>query len=260
MSIRFTRIFENSIKAHRQRDFISYSMVVPHGGNFVGNWINSKIDSNTRNLTLPSYRYCGPGNNLKKQIAENISPTNKLDSACRLHDISYERSSNPLDRKQADQQLLSTAVKRLRALDSGVNERLTSGLVAGLMKAKLAVSGSSLKVRKKRHQTRPSAKVRKQKTKQGGFLPAIPLILGALSSLGSLATVAKVIKNWNVQGEGLTTRKKRHNSKNMRWLTTSTGHPPSWNYVGRIAGGVTGQKRRRKKRGYGAILEHYRKC
>ncbi|MCU7958159.1 MAG: hypothetical protein KZQ67_16380 [gamma proteobacterium symbiont of Bathyaustriella thionipta] len=52
-----------------------------------------------KGLTLPGYRYCGPGNPL-----DNGDPTNDLDEICKDHDYCYssEISKSECDKKMLD--------------------------------------------------------------------------------------------------------------------------------------------------------------
>ncbi|KAK4871911.1 hypothetical protein RN001_016035 [Aquatica leii] len=122
--------------------------------------INSVIDKLPVELHIPGYNFCGPGTKLTKRLAKGDRGINKLDEACKEHDIAYNNYKNIESRHKADDALNAaiTAVK-------------------------------SLKGRKKVKPVRviPVPKV-------GGFLPLIPIFaaLGALGSLGGgAAAIAK---------------------------------------------------------------------
>ncbi|KAF6209081.1 hypothetical protein GE061_014824 [Apolygus lucorum] len=93
----------------------------PHRGKGL---IDFLVDHNPFNLTLPGLNYCGPGNDLKSQIARNISPTNPLDNACRAHDIAYENSKDSSVRRAADQKLLDAALERIKSSQSSFLEKV----------------------------------------------------------------------------------------------------------------------------------------
>ncbi|RWS18302.1 hypothetical protein B4U80_04933 [Leptotrombidium deliense] len=54
-------------------------------------------------IHLPGYNYCGPGTNLDYNLKNNIKPVNRVDEACKQHDIRY---SSDIPRREADQILL----------------------------------------------------------------------------------------------------------------------------------------------------------
>ncbi|RWR99191.1 hypothetical protein B4U80_01658 [Leptotrombidium deliense] len=53
---------------------------------------------------LPGYNYCGPGTNLEYNLRNNFQPVNRVDEACKQHDINY--TSEILSRREADEILL----------------------------------------------------------------------------------------------------------------------------------------------------------
>lgn len=88
---------------------------------------------------------------------------NKLDDACREHDIAYSEHKDTQGRYTADKKLTSEALKRVFALDSSIGERTAALAVSAAMKAKTSLtkfgSGLTKKLRKK------CKKVRKVKSK-----------------------------------------------------------------------------------------------
>ncbi|KAF6215781.1 hypothetical protein GE061_000116 [Apolygus lucorum] len=110
----------------------------PHRGKGL---IDFLVDHNPFNLTLPGLNYCGPGNDLKSQIARNISPTNPLDNACRAHDIAYENSKDSSVRRAADQKLLDAALERIKSSQSSFLEKVGAATVAAAMKGKMMLGG-----------------------------------------------------------------------------------------------------------------------
>ena len=116
---------------------------------------------------------------------------NKLDLACRDHDISYGKSDQVSERHKADKILEKAAWSRVKAKDSSLGEKIAGVAVTGLIKAKRKLgmgvkNKNRVRRRKGRNVTIPS------KLKMGGFLPLLPLFAG-LSALGSLATGASSI-------------------------------------------------------------------
>lgn len=87
-------------------------------------------------LHLPGHRFCGPGTKLKERLARGDTGINPLDSACKEHDIAYEKTSNLSERHQADKLLADQAKKRIFAGDSSLFERLNSLGVYGAMNIK----------------------------------------------------------------------------------------------------------------------------
>lgn len=65
--------------------------------------LNTIINSLPVELHLPGgYQFCGPGTNLKKRLALGQKSINKLDEACREHDIAYKASNDSSIREKAD--------------------------------------------------------------------------------------------------------------------------------------------------------------
>ena len=59
---------------------------------------------------IPGYRYCGPGTE-----DFTATPRNRLDAACRQHDLAYSQAQGRLDRVQADVKLyLAARANRFR--------------------------------------------------------------------------------------------------------------------------------------------------
>ena len=150
-----------------------------------------------------------------------------MDSACRDHDIAYERSNSIADRNEADRILEQRAWDRFRAGDSSLKEKAVAWGVTTAMKAKRKVGGACgfkavvkatknvlkknigeknlLKLTKKCVAVaKKTFKTKKTKIpriitvpKKGGVLPLIPIFAG-LSALGALTGgVANVVKMAN---------------------------------------------------------------
>jgi len=215
--------------------------------------INSVIDKLPFESHLPGgYQYCGPGTKLKERLAQGQVGINKLDAACREHDIAYSNSEgNPRKRRLADLRLAEEAWKRVKASDSNWKEKVAAWAVTTAMKAKTKMGAghkksSELKkgislakkalrrikptstVYKKTLAALKAAKLGVQKTKnpyprviplpkkKGGVLPFLLSAIPALAALGSVAGgAASLVKTIN-DGKRATKEleeKVRHNKR-----------------------------------------------
>ena len=152
-----------------------------------GGSLNKLIDKLPVELHIPGYNYCGPGTRLRERLARGDAPVNRLDTACREHDIRYNLYQDTENRRRADRKLADRSASLLRAKNVGIGERLSALGVLGAMKAKRAL-GSGLKIKRtnkpKKRKGTTEKKIRKLPiAHRGGFLP----ILAALGALGSLA-------------------------------------------------------------------------
>ena len=77
-------------------------------------------------LHLPGYQFCGPGTRLNERLARGDQGVNKLDEACREHDIAYRNFSDLSTRHRADRDLEFKAFDRVVSKDAGIGERLAS--------------------------------------------------------------------------------------------------------------------------------------
>jgi len=98
--------------------------------------LNTIINSLPVELHLSGYQYCGPGTNLEKRLALGQTGINGLDSACRDHDIAYDKSYSLTARSAADSILEERAWNRVRAKDADYKEKAAAWLVTTGMKAK----------------------------------------------------------------------------------------------------------------------------
>lgn len=133
----------------------------------VGTALNRAIDVLPFELHLPGgYRYCGPGTKLKKRLARGDSGINKLDEACKLHDIAYSKYSDSKNRSIADRVLAEKAWQRVKSSDSSIGERAASLAVASAMKAKSVIGGGM----KRRNGSRLKSKrrLKNRRKKKGG--------------------------------------------------------------------------------------------
>ncbi|XP_050547640.1 uncharacterized protein LOC126909258 [Daktulosphaira vitifoliae] len=174
--------------------------------------VNSIINRLPIEMHVPGYQYCGPGTKLNKRLARGDPGINKLDAACREHDIAYARTNDLSERHLADYELEKRAWDRVKANDSSFGEKAVAYAVTNTMKAKRKIGmgfGGVLRVGRKAMRNSKdinsaanlalaAARVAikgKQKFKTprtikvpkfGGVLPLIPIFAG-LSALGSLA-------------------------------------------------------------------------
>lgn len=217
--------------------------------------VNKLIDKLPVELHLPGYSFCGPGTKLSKRI--NQSGINKLDQACKQHDLAYDNPS--LDRSIADRKLEESAWERVKSKDANLKERAAAWFVTTAMKAKRKM-GSGLKKNrsKKRKQigfrkiinmarkalkevpkddiklmakhallaarkeikgklVKPRPRIIKVPPISGGFLPAAIPVLAALSSLGSIVGGISTISKAISQFRNV------NNSKNTTPITGGKG-------------------------------------
>jgi len=145
------------------------------------NLLNQAIDALPIELHLPGgYNYCGPGTKLKERLKRGDRGINKLDEACKEHDISYSKHSDSESRSIADRVLAEKAWQRLKSSDASLGERAASLAVATAMKAKTAVGGGRKKRKnrnnrkvkrgggKKRRCSKTSRKREQRKTSKNG--------------------------------------------------------------------------------------------
>lgn len=89
------------------------------------------------------------GTKLAKRLARGQKGINKLDAACREHDIAYELHKGANHRYQADLKLKKQARERIRAKDATFGERVAALTVSTVMKAKTGLSSFGAGLRKK---------------------------------------------------------------------------------------------------------------
>lgn len=115
-------------------------------------FIDKIIDILPFEMHVPGgYQYCGPGTKLEKRLKRGDPGINPLDSACKEHDIAYDKSKDSKIRSLADKKLQDIALNRVISKDASTGERAAAILVSGAMKSKrsLAKIGSGLKKIKK---------------------------------------------------------------------------------------------------------------
>lgn len=134
--------------------------VLKRAFNTLPNFLNTAIDVLPIELHLPGgYQYCGPGTKLQERLARGDPGINKLDEACKEHDIAYSNYTDRERRAIADRALAEKAWQRVTSSDVSLGERSAAFAVTAAMKAKAAVGGGS---RRKRRN------VRRRKVSGGG--------------------------------------------------------------------------------------------
>lgn len=117
----------------------------------VGSIVNTAIDALPVELHIPGgYQYCGPGTKLQKRLNRGDPGINKLDQACKEHDIAYSKHSDSTNRSIADKVLAEKAWQRVKSSDASVGERASALAVAAAMRAKTTVSGGGRRRRRTR--------------------------------------------------------------------------------------------------------------
>jgi hypothetical protein len=125
--------------------------------NAFGTILNKTIDLLPVELHIPGYQYCGPGTDLQKRLQRNDPGIDKLDAACKQHDIAYLKYKDSKNRSIADKILAERAWERVTSSDASVRERAAAYAVTNIMKAK-AKLGSGHKNRKVQKKKRSNKK------------------------------------------------------------------------------------------------------
>lgn len=168
-------------------------------------FVNQLINKLPVELHIPGYNYCGPGTKLNKRLTRGDLGVNKLDEACKQHDIAYDQSKDLKDRHLADSVLIKEALHRLKSKDAKFGEKLAAAGVASIIKSKLKFgmgikrkrntknikTGSPNKVGTKRKRNNKNIKngshnnvnTRTIKVpKRGGILPLLAGLAGLISA------------------------------------------------------------------------------
>lgn len=128
----------------------------------IGGVVNKAIDSLPIELHLiGGYQFCGPGTKLKERLARGDQGINKLDQACKEHDISYSKYSDSEHRNIADRALAEKAWQRVKSSDASIGERTAALAVTAAMKAKTAIGGGNRR-RRRRNNHKPTNNNRKK--------------------------------------------------------------------------------------------------
>ena len=124
------------VRAKRTRGRGLVGDVIGKVGDFAGTLVNKSVDLLPVELHLPGgYRYCGPGTKLKERLARGDRGINKLDEACKVHDIAYATYSDNENRRRADKVLADSAWARVKSSDASLGEKASAWAVTTAMKA-----------------------------------------------------------------------------------------------------------------------------
>ncbi len=113
--------------------------------------VNKLINKLPFELHLPGgYQYCGPGTKLSKRLSRGDPGINKLDSACKDHDIAYSQNRENLDaRHTADRVLAERAWERVLSQDASIGEKAAAYAVTNAMKLKTKLGLGLIKRKRK---------------------------------------------------------------------------------------------------------------
>ncbi|GBP17679.1 hypothetical protein EVAR_8669_1 [Eumeta japonica] len=98
--------------------------------------LNNLIDNLPFELHIPGYNYCGPGTKLQKRLARGDKGINKLDEACKNHDIAYWLHKDITNRNLADSKLAEIAHNRWNTSETEPSERIAAFFVDKIMRFK----------------------------------------------------------------------------------------------------------------------------
>ncbi len=87
-------------------------------------------------ILYPGYKYLGPGNDLERQLKENIAPVNELDSYAREHDIAYSNFRDTKTRHLYDKKLEDQAWGLVKNSKKPASERVAAYITTNLIKGK----------------------------------------------------------------------------------------------------------------------------
>lgn len=161
-----------------------------------GSLLDKAIDKLPIELHIPGYHFCGPGTKLAQRLKRGDKGINKLDTACKTHDIAYSRNKGGVERRKADSLLGQTAWARFRASDSTFGEKLNALAVSGIMKAKSALGfGVNRKcVCRRKKQNKKNEKSSSSKTILKNAITNAAKTISSLPS-SSLANTSKIALN-----------------------------------------------------------------
>lgn len=100
------------------------------GGDIVS-WIQDKF--NPPEIHIPGYQFCGPFTKLKKRLQRGDPGINRVDKACKKHDIAYSKTKDTAARHVADQDLLDDLDN---IQDPTLGERLSRTIIKPIIKTK----------------------------------------------------------------------------------------------------------------------------
>ena len=150
----------------------------------IGTVVNRAIDALPIELHVPGgYQFCGPGTKLKERLTRGDRGINKLDQACKEHDIAYSKYSDSSQRSIADRALAEKAWQRVTSSDASVGERAAALAVTAAMKGKTAF-GSSYRTRRRRRKikTKKGAGIRRRRQRRSRGKKKIPMLMRMLKT------------------------------------------------------------------------------
>nr|XP_015840445.1 PREDICTED: uncharacterized protein LOC107399200 [Tribolium castaneum] len=143
--------------------------------------VNSVINKLPFELHIPGYQFCGPGTKLEKRLERGDRGINKLDEACREHDIAYNEHQDLENRHKADRILLERAKERRRAPDASIGEKFAALGVSTAMSAKLKLGMGCPNNKMQKHRRR----IGKVKKSGKGLIKFSDLISKAKNTLNN---------------------------------------------------------------------------
>ena len=97
--------------------------------------LNALINLLPFEMTLPGYKFMGPGTKLAERLERGEVGVNPLDEACSQHDIVYSKKEG--NRRKTDQILAEQAFSRMLAGDTPGDERTLAIMNACCMVSKI---------------------------------------------------------------------------------------------------------------------------
>lgn len=149
--------------------------------------LNTAINRLPFEVHIPGYRFCGPGTRLAERLARGDVARNRLDEACKRHDIAYERFADIENRHKADQILQKEAWERVKSSDASLGEKLAALGVGAAMKTKIKL-GMGAKVRCGAGVVRRRRTTRKR-AKRGGAIPFRKLVRAGWDALKTVKPI-----------------------------------------------------------------------
>lgn len=136
---------------------------------FGGKVLNRAIDLLPVELHIPGYQFCGPGTKLQTRLNRGDSGINKLDEACKEHDLAYSQTGDSESRAKADRILAERAWQRVNASDATAPEKAAAWVVTNLMKVKSKFGGGGGVKRLRRRQPHKRRRRRRHEPKGLGL-------------------------------------------------------------------------------------------
>jgi Phospholipase A2-like domain len=85
-------------------------------------------------LHIPGYNFCGPGTKLNRRM--HLNGINKLDEACKEHDLAYAKFESSDLLREADEKLISIASDIIRDSTTPLSEKFMAIMVRSTIKMK----------------------------------------------------------------------------------------------------------------------------